>query len=60
MGDEVHLQEPGRGSFQSANVRTGISRLDFVVGFRFLRRPEVPRIGASSRSMVAGLAARRS
>jgi hypothetical protein len=30
-------RNPGAGSFQSANVRTGIWRLDFDACFRFLR-----------------------
>ena len=37
MRHEVHLQNPGPGSYQSANVRMGISRLDFVVRFRLRR-----------------------
>src|SRR5271166_4567721 len=52
-------RNPGSGSFQSAKVRMGICRLDFVAGLRFRHRPAVPRIGARSRSIVAGLTAKR-
>src|SRR5229473_2943752 len=58
VGDQVHLEEPGRASVQSANVRMAIWRLSSVPALVVLmpRRALVcSRNGLSARSTVAAL-----